>query len=487
MMTNKTATAAAAPDVQPPTEGAKLWGGRFSSATDPVMESFNASIGYDKKMAQEDIMGSIAYAKAISLKKLLSEAELKAIVEGLQVVAEEWAQGKFTVVDADEDIHTANERRLTELIGIGVAGKLHTGRSRNDQVTVDMRLWLREEIKRIMTLLLRVISIHVARAQDEIDLLFPGYTHLQRAQTIRWSHWLMSYCAAWKRDFVKLEQTFDTVNVLTLGCGALAGNAFGVDRKFLKDSLQFNSVSDNSLDSTGDRDFIVDFMYASTMMMSHFSKWSEDLINYSSKEFSFVKLSDAYSTGSSLMPQKKNPDSLELIRGKSGRVFGHMSGMLMSMKGLPSTYNKDLQEDKEHMFDVADTMRGVLQIAGGVMSSLTFDQKMAKQALSTDLLATDLAYYLVRKGVPFRNAHCFVGSVVREAEECKVDIMDVPLDALQSICPSFEEDVKSIWDFEKSVEQYSSSGGTSKSSVLEQIANMKEWIGTKEKKWFIQK
>lgn len=302
----------------------KLWGGRFSGAVDPLMDAFNASIHFDKRMYAADCIGSIAYAKALAKNGIISEAERDQLVEGLQAVMEEWEAGKFVIVAGDEDIHTANERRLGELIG-SVAGKLHTGRSRNDQVATDMRIWLRDEAHKILAHVKELIAVAVARAEKELDVIMPGYTHLQRAQPIRWSHFLLSHAWLWQADADRLEQLIDRFNVLPLGSGALAGHVFNIDRDFLAKELGFKGYIHNSLYAVSDRDFVAEFLFWASLTMTHISRIAEDLIIYSSGEFSFVKLADAYSTGSSLMPQKKNPDSLELLRGKTGRVFGNVS------------------------------------------------------------------------------------------------------------------------------------------------------------------
>uniref|UniRef100_A0A8C9GNG4 Argininosuccinate lyase n=1 Tax=Piliocolobus tephrosceles TaxID=591936 RepID=A0A8C9GNG4_9PRIM len=324
-------------------ESGKLWGGRFVGAVDPIMEKFNASIAYDRHLWEVDVQGSKAYSRGLEKAGLLTKAEMDQILHGLDKVAEEWAQGTFKLSPNDEDIHTANERRLKELIG-ETAGKLHTGRSRNDQVVTDLRLWMRQTCSTLSGLLWELIRTMVDRAEAERDVLFPGYTHLQRAQPIRWSHWILS--------------------------GAIAGNPLGVDRELLRAELNFGAITLNSMDATSERDFVAEFLFWASLCMTHLSRMAEDLILYCTKEFSFVQLSDAYSTGSSLMPQKKNPDSLELIRSKAGRVFGRCAGLLMTLKGLPSTYNKDLQEDKEAVFEVSDTMSAVLQVATGVISTL---------------------------------------------------------------------------------------------------------------------
>ncbi|XP_003729478.2 argininosuccinate lyase isoform X1 [Strongylocentrotus purpuratus] len=453
----------------------KLWGGRFTGDTDPVMEKFNASIEFDKRMWKADIVGSQAYVKAICKVGLVTEEERDLIDDGLTKVAQEWEKGEFTIQPGDEDIHTANERRLKEYIG-SVAGKLHTGRSRNDQCATDMRLWLRDSLECMYPMVKNLINVFIQRAREEVDVLMPGYTHMQRAQPIRWSHWLLSHATALQRDAQRLKELQARVNVMPLGGGALAGNPFNVDREFLAKELRFASPAPNSLDGTSGRDFVAEFLFWASLTMVHLSKVSEDLILYCSKEFGFVKLADAYSTGSSLMPQKKNADSLELIRGKTGRVFGKCSGFLMTMKGLPSTYNKDLQEDKEAMFDSYDTLTGVIQVATGVISTLTINPETMRAALSPDMLSTDLAYYLVRKGVPFREAHGLSGECVALAEQKTCSLTDLTLKDLQTIHPLFEEDVVGVWDYENSVEQYTSSGGTSKQCVLTQVEQLEQWI-----------
>eukprot|EP00036_Acanthoecidae_sp_10tr_P009293 CAMPEP_0182928020 /NCGR_PEP_ID=MMETSP0105_2-20130417/14962_1 /TAXON_ID=81532 ORGANISM="Acanthoeca-like sp., Strain 10tr" /NCGR_SAMPLE_ID=MMETSP0105_2 /ASSEMBLY_ACC=CAM_ASM_000205 /LENGTH=465 /DNA_ID=CAMNT_0025066007 /DNA_START=8 /DNA_END=1405 /DNA_ORIENTATION=+ len=454
-------------------EGGKLWGGRFSGKTDPVMEKFNASIGYDKRMWKQDIAGSVAYVKGLAKIGIVSEAERDAIIDGLGKIEAEWASGTFEIKDGDEDIHTANERRLTELIG-APAGKLHTGRSRNDQVATDMRLWLLDEIDKLRSKLAVLINVNVERAEADIDVVFPGYTHLQRAQPIRWSQWIMSHTWPLIRDYERLGEIRARSSEMPLGSGALAGHPFGIDRDFLAQSLGFDRPTPNSLDATAGRDFVAEFLMWASLTTVHMSKWAEDLSMYCSKEFGFVLLSDAYSTGSSLMPQKKNPDSLELIRGRAGRVFGNCAGFMMTLKGLPSTYNKDLQEDKEAMFDVADTLDSLIPIAAGVMSTLKINPDRMRAALSMDMLATDLAYYLTRKQVPFRTAHGLAGNAVALAEEKGCTLADLTVADYKGIHESFAEDVKDVWNFENSTDQYTAQGGTARSAVLEQVERVKK-------------
>uniref|UniRef100_A0A8C5TB28 ARLY lyase n=1 Tax=Malurus cyaneus samueli TaxID=2593467 RepID=A0A8C5TB28_9PASS len=422
----------------------------FSGSTDPIMEMLNASISYDQRLSEVDIQGSMAYAKALEKAGILSKTELEKILGGLGKISEEWSQGVFVLKQTDEDIHTANERRLKELIG-DVAGKLHTGRSRNDQVVTDLKLFMKNSLSVISTHLLRLVETLVERAAVEIDVILPGYTHLQKAQPIRWSHFLLSHAVALTRDSERLGEVKRRINVLPLG-------------------------SLNSMDAVSERDFVVEFLSVATLLMIHLSKMAEDLIIYSTTEFGFLTLSDAYSTGSSLMPQKKNPDSLELIRSKAGRVFGRLAAILMVLKGLPSTYNKDLQEDKEAVFDVVDTLNAVLQVATGVISTLQINKESMERALSPEMLATDLALYLVRKGMPFRQAHVASGKAVQLAETKGVTINHLSLQDLQNISPLFGSDVAQVFSVVTSVEQYTAAGGTAKSSVTAQIEQLRELL-----------
>lgn len=435
------------------------------------MHEFNQSLRYDKRMYKADIKGSQAYALALNTSGILSPEEYSAIRSGLDEVLNEWETSTFIPHDSDEDIHTANERRLMEKIG-KVAGKLHTGRSRNDQVATDMRLWLIEECDQLLKFLESLIKVITNRATKEIDVLMPGYTHLQRAQPIRWSHFLMSHATFFLSDFHRLKSMLPRISTLPLGSGPLAGNPFKIDRELLLKSLGFHTLSINSMHGVSDRDFVAEFLFWCSMTMVHISRLAEDLIIYSSSEFGYVTLSDAYSTGSSIMPQKKNPDSLELLRGKSGRTSGQLSGFLMTYKGLPATYNKDLQEDKEPMFDAADTLRFSIQILEGVLATLEIHAERMRDALTPEMLATDLAEYLVRKGIPFRETHHISGSAVRLAEQRKVTLADLTLKDFQSLSEHFASDVFEVFNFENSVEGKDVEGGTSKRSVLEQVAQV---------------
>ncbi|KAI5294731.1 argininosuccinate lyase, partial [Ascosphaera acerosa] len=455
----------------------KLWGGRFSGATDPLMVAYNESVYFDRAFYQQDIAGSIAFARANVKTGILTAAEFEAIEKGLREVQQEWESGAFVIrPGVDEDIHTANERRLGELIGKEIAGKLHTGRSRNDQVATDLRLWLRDELRALEGILVDFLGVIARRAEQDIDLIFPGYTHLQRGQPVRWSHWLLSYGTAFLNDLERLREVIGRVNRSPLGCGALSGNAFDIDRAQMATELGFDGLIPNSMAAVGDRDFILEAMQWGSMVMLHISRWSEDLINYSTTEFGFVRLSDAYTTGSSLMPQKKNSDSLELLRGKCGRVFGGMAGLMMTIKGIPSTYNKDLQESVEPMLEHIKTLRDSLVIATRVLDTLTVFPDKMRAALTPDMLATDLAEYLVRKGLPFRETHSISGKVVALAEREGLAMDQLTLAQFRSVDERFGDDVLQVFDYERAVELKQAPGGTSRAAVAEQIKLLRSKI-----------
>ncbi|KAI0025176.1 argininosuccinate lyase [Xylariomycetidae sp. FL0641] len=458
-------------------EGNMLWGGRFTGGLDPLMVAYNESIHFDKALYKQDILGSIAFARANTKGGILTEEEFAQIEKGLRAVLAEWEAGTFAIVaGVDEDIHTANERRLGELIGKDVAGKLHTGRSRNEQVACDMRMWLRDQLRLLDAHLVAFLRVAADRAAREVDHVMPGYTHLQRAQPIRWSHWVLSYGLAFAADLERLREVVPRVNRSPLGCGALAGNPFGIDREMMAAELGFEGLLWNSMGGVADRDFVAETLQWASMLMQHVSRWAEDLIVYSTAEFGFVRLADAYSTGSSLMPQKKNPDSLELLRGKAGRVFGQMAGFLATLKGLPSTYNKDLQESWEVMLDSVKTVGDSLQIATGVLATLEIQPARMRAALDPFMLATDVADYLVRKGVPFRETHHISGRVVALAEQTATPMNRLSYDQLRGVDPRFGPDIADYFDYERSVEMRSAKGGTSKDSVLEQIEVLRKML-----------
>ncbi len=481
-----------------------LWGGRFTDANDPLMARFNASLPFDWRLWDADITGSVAWAKAICRAGLLTLAECDRIVAGLAAVWAEIAADPAAAFASatDEDIHSFVERRLTEAIG-PVAGKLHTGRSRNDQVATDVRLWLKWQIagrgraqtsadntastpgertvqlsaSSLIDALTELIRAVTGRAEAEMDVLMPGYTHVQPAQPVRWSHWLLSHAWPWQRDRERLADLLKRVDVLPLGSGALAGCPFAVDREALAADLGFAAASTNSMDAVSDRDFIAEFLFWAALLGVHLSRWAEDLILWSGREYGFVTLADAYSTGSSLMPQKKNPDALELLRGKSGRLVGGLTGLLVTLKGLPSAYDKDLQEDKEPLFDAAETLAAAIPIAQGVLETLAIHPDRMVAALGDELLATDLADALVRAGVPFRQSHHLVGQVVRRAEVVGCALRAVPLADLQAISPHFAAEMAAVWDFGRSVEQRAATGGTARAAVEAQIAALRSLCG----------
>jgi len=452
-------------------------GGRFKGGTDPIMEKFNESISVDRRMWSQDINGSIAYAKAIGKVEIITQEEVDQLVVGLEKVGEEWAAGTFEIKAGDEDIHTANERRLTEIVG-PVGGKLHTGRSRNDQVATDTRLWTVEAERDVLKDMAQLLTAGAEYAQQHIDVLMAGYTHLQPAQPIRFSHWLLSHLVPLVRDAQRLMDIIPRANQCPLGSGALAGNAFGVDREFLASELGFEGVTANSLDSVCDRDFVVEFLMWHALMLTHISQFAEDVII--TNLLKGVDIDDAYATGSSLMPQKKNPDALEILRGKAGIALGKAVGMTATLKGLPRAYNKDLQEDKVLLFGAFDTVKDCLAITTGVIVTMKPNPEMLRKALSPEMLATDLADYLVRRGVPFRETHHISGACVRLAEDQKIRLDALTLEQLQNIDSRFEADVMEVWDYEMSVERKSSLGGTCKKSVQKQIDDILAFAKTLE-------
>lgn len=452
-----------------------LWSGRFHGKLDPQAWQLNASLPFDQRMAGQDVRGSIAWAGAIFKAGVLSQAEHDLIVSGLQRIADEFAQGAFAFDESDEDIHTAVERRLKELVG-AAGGKLHTGRSRNDQVATDFRLWLLDHIPALRAAIRDLQSALLERAETDFGLLMPGYTHLQRAQPILLSHWWLSHFWALQRDLERLQDLTERVAVLPLGCGALAGTPFNIDRDALSAALGFLSPSPNSLDAVSDRDFAAEFLFVAALTGTHLSRFSENMVLFTTAEFGFFELSDAYATGSSLMPQKKNPDMFELGRGKAGTLLGLLTGLMATLKGLPSTYDKDLQEDKPAVFAAFDTLTGLLPVLANAIRTLTVNPQRMRAALDPAMLATDLADYLVGKGVPFREAHEAAGKAVAAAAESGTSIEALPLETYQSLHPGFGSDVRSVFDAEKSVSRRKSLGGTAPEAVKIQMEKAKEVI-----------
>ncbi len=452
-----------------------LWGGRFSDGPDDALRKLNDSLRFDNRLARYDVIGSMAYAQAIYKAGVITEDECGRIRGGLDYILREFEEDRFEFAAGDEDIHTAVERRLTEVIG-ALGGKLHTGRSRNDQVATDFRLWVLDALDEVDTLLHAIQIALIDQSEQHITTLMPGYTHLQPAQPITAAHWLMSFFWMLARDRERLQQIRTRTSISPLGSGALAGNPFDVDREALAKDLKFDRVSMNSLDAVSDRDFVAETLFAIALAATHLSRFAEDVIIYSNPLFGFITLSDTYSTGSSLMPQKRNADPMELARGKVGRLVGHVAGFLTTLKGLPSTYNKDLQEDKESLFDAYDSMALLLPVIAGVIQTLQLNPVKMRAALQEELLATDLADYLVRKGVPFRTAHHVVGEVVQYGVTHQIRLSEIELTTLQSIHETFDADVVDVFDFDLAVERKKAIGGTAPHAVTEQIKQAKRLI-----------
>jgi argininosuccinate lyase len=448
----------------------KLWGGRFKGEADAEFARFNASFSFDRRLIEADIEASLAHAEAIRAAGILSNEEATRIASGLNEILRR-AREDRTYLDSreSEDVHSFVEAELVALVG-DAGYKLHTGRSRNDQVATDLRLFLRAEIDRCANLIREMQQALIDLAVANRDSVIPGYTHLQRAQPVLFAHYLLAYFEMLKRDRARFGEVRARVNHLPLGAGALAGTGFPIDREMVARRLGFEGLCENSLDGVSDRDFVIEFIGASAITMVHLSRLAEDLIIYSTSEFAFVELSDAVSTGSSLMPQKKNPDSLELIRGKAGRVFGHTAAMLAVMKGLPLAYNKDMQEDKEALFDTLDTLEGSLRVMTTVLRNLRVnDERMRRAAASSFSSATDLADYLVRRGLEFRRAHDVVGRIVSYAIERGLRLEEISIDEYREFSHLFEEDLYSALSLESSLASKSARGGTSRERVNEAI------------------
>lgn len=454
-----------------------LWGGRFSQQLNQLAWDLNSSLPVDQRMAIQDVDGSRAWADALHKANILSDEEHASISLGLATVKKEFASGKFLFAPSDEDIHTAVERRLMDLIG-AEAGKLHTGRSRNDQVATDFRLWMLQTIPTLDAALKDLQSALVEQAELAGETLMPGYTHLQRAQPILLAHWWLSHHWPLQRDHARLNDLIARVSVLPLGSGALTGVPFDIDRAALAKALGFVEVSQNSIDAVSDRDFAAEYLFCATMIGIHLSKLAEQIVLFTSAEFGFFELSDAFSTGSSLMPQKKNPDVFELTRGKTGTLLGLLTGLLAMLKGLPSTYDKDLQEDKAPVFAATDMLLAILPVIAGALRTITVKPERMLAAIDSTMMATDLADYLVGKGIPFRETHAIAGKAVRAAGERKVGLEEMPLEAYQALCPAFEADVYQVFDPLKSVEKRNAIGGTSPQSVKNQITKCRKSIQT---------
>ncbi len=452
-----------------------LWGGRFSGKLDESAWILNTSLPVDQRMAIQDVNGSLAWANALHKAGILSAIEYTQIFNGLAAIKKEFVEGQFSYAAGDEDIHTAVERRLTEIIGIP-AGKLHTGRSRNDQVATDFRLWMLDTLPEVTKAITGLQAALVELAESAQETLMPGYTHLQRAQPILLSHWWMSHFWPLQRDQERLSELLKRVAVLPLGCGALAGSPVPVDRQALAESLGFREASPNSLDAVSDRDFAAEFLFCTSMIGIHLSKLSEQIVLYSSAEFGFFELSDAFSTGSSLMPQKKNPDVFELTRGKAGTLLGLLVGLMATLKGLPSTYDKDLQEDKAPVFSATDTLLTILPVLTNALLTINIKADRMRSAIDSFMMATDLADYLVEKGIPFRETHALAGKAVRMAINQGSGLEALTVQQYKSLHEAFDNDVYMALDPKISIKRRNAIGGTSIESVRNQIQQAKNKI-----------
>ncbi|MCX7832131.1 MAG: argininosuccinate lyase [Actinobacteria bacterium] len=460
----------------------KLWGGRFSEEPDKAFLEFSSSIATDSYLWREEILQNAAYVYALNDAGILTDEEKRTIIDALRNMYLNTSAGRPFWSREDEDIHSAVERSLFELIGES-ALKVHTGRSRNEQIATDLRLFLKRKILEINSGILSIHHSILEKARIHIDDVIPGYTHMQRAQPVRLAHHLLSWFFMLKRDFDRFVSARKKMDFCPLGSGALAGNSFGLNRKLISEMLGFKDPSQNSMDAVSDRDFVLHFLSQAVNLILHISRFSEEIICWNTKEFGFVEVGEKYSTGSSLMPQKKNPDSLELIRAFSGRVIGAWVQVATVLKSLPLTYNRDLQEDRVFACEISENMCTVLRIFSDVIRTLHFDVERMKEAASDEyLLATDIADYLVRKGVPFRKAHEIVGRVVKHSEESGKKLSEIELDELKSISPIFEDDYYEIFNIELSLEKKTSVGGTSRSSVLTQI-KIAEEIVVREENW----
>jgi argininosuccinate lyase len=452
----------------------KLWGGRFTKQTDQLVEAYTASILFDKELAEEDIQGSLAHVTMLGKCGILPSEDVEKIKDGLHEVQRMIGRGELTYTVQNEDIHMNIEKTLIDLIG-PVGGKLHTGRSRNDQVATDMHLYLRKRVVEFVGLLIKLQEALLEQAKNNLDTIVPGYTHLQRAQPILFAHHMMAYVSMFQRDLERLQDSYKRVNILPLGAVALAGTTFPIDRHFVASQLGFDSVYENSLDAVSDRDFILEFLSNASMIMMHLSRFSEEMVLWSSTEFAFIELDDAFCTGSSIMPQKKNPDVAELVRGKTGRVYGNLFGLMTVLKSLPLAYNKDMQEDKEGMFDTVRTLQGALQLFAPMVSTMKVNTERMRQAVNQDFSnATDIADYLVNKGLPFRQAHEVIGKTVLYCIQNKKYLLDMTIDEFKTFSTLFESDIYEVLQPEQVVNARNVYGGTASNQVAEAIARAEQ-------------
>lgn len=452
----------------------KPWAGRFTQPTDEFVEAFTASIDFDQRLYRYDIQGSIAHARMLAKQDIITDEEKQTIVSGLESILVDIEAGDFEFSVSLEDIHMNIEAKLIERIG-SVGGKLHTARSRNDQVALDIRLYLRDELKTVQSYLDKLQESLLNQADSNLSVIMPGYTHLQTAQPVLFSHHMLAYYEMLRRDAGRFKDLFKRLNLMPLGAGALAGTTFPIDREFVAEQLGFDGVTRNSLDSVSDRDFALEFCGASSILMMHLSRLSEELIIWSSADFNFISLSDSFCTGSSIMPQKKNPDVPELVRGKTGRVYGNMVSLLTVMKALPLAYNKDMQEDKEPLFDTLDTVKGSLKVFADMIAQLTVNADNMREAAARGFsTATDVADYVVRKGIPFRDAHEIVGKTVRFCIENNKDIPELSLDEFRSFSEHIDADIYDYVTLDASVNARRATGGTAREAVQREIARARQ-------------
>jgi argininosuccinate lyase len=455
----------------------KPWGGRFHRETEKTVEEFTSSLDFDRRLFRQDLDGSVAHARMLARQGIITAAEAEQIVQGLEDIRREMETGQFAFDPAAEDIHMAVEAALIAKIG-ETGRKLHTARSRNDQVALDVRLYLAGEVEALLTGLTDLRRVGVRLARRYFEVIMPGYTHLQRAQPVLFSHHLLAYDEMWRRDMARLTESLARIKVSPLGAAALAGTTFPIDPQYTASQLGFPEVFKNSLDAVSDRDFLLEFLAHAAIIMIHLSRLAEELILWSSSEFGFVELPEGYATGSSIMPQKKNPDVPELIRGKAGRVSGSLFALLMTMKGLPLTYNRDLQEDKEPLFDAVDTVKGAVALMAGLLEALTLrPERMAAALKGGFLTATDLADYLASQGVPFRTAHEQAGALVRRAEELGKELWDLSLEEIQKFAPTAQADVFDWLKVEHAVARRRSPGGTAPERVAEALEKTEAELG----------
>lgn len=457
---------------------AQLWGGRFTEKTNDEVFDFNASISFDQKLLKDDIDGSIAHVKMLSKQNIISTEEENDIINGLNTIYEKTVNGELIITSEYEDVHSYVEANLINMIG-DAGKKMHTGRSRNDQVALDMRLYTRREVIKDMKLVKNLLNVILTIMENNIETYLPGFTHLQKAQPVTLAHHFGAYFEMFKRDYLRLSDLLERMNYCPLGAGALAGTTYNLDREYVAKLLDFKAPTDNSMDSVSDRDYLIEYLSAASIIMMHLSRFCEEIIIWNSNEYRFIEISDKYSTGSSIMPQKKNPDIAELTRGKTGRVYGALMSLLTTMKGIPLAYNKDMQEDKEMAFDAMDNVANCLKLFAGMLETTSFNKdNMAKSAVNGFTNATDAADYLVKKGVPFRDAHGYIGRLVLYCIDKNKSIDECSLDELKSISDVFEEDIYEAISLKTCVDNRLTKGAPGNAAMLEEIRLSKEFLAT---------